>query len=1042
MNTGMPKIDSRGAKQIYEKAVELAGVYCPEWKPDGDDYGSAFLKLFARLAEIVIGQLNRVPEKHLLALYDFIGMDYLPAAAAQVPLTFKLAEGGREALVPARTRAASSEDPEVVFETLEPLTVVNLKIKSAYSLNPWEDKFTNHGMEIDGWEKGFRILGGDEAEKPVEHLLYLADEAFDYQNPAGLTFTFSFNNYAEAFKDYFGGCADGTGVELNPEIMTDHSGHKVIFKFPRLVLPKAVIQDRKNNWISFGPRLTLPLGPDAVLPGVSNISCDFTASGITPDQVLVNDAPADLKKGFYPFGETPKVGDALYIGCEDAFSRLEPAREAVVELNFTIKGGVESGNLGLAWEYWDGGKWSRLDIKSDTTNRFLRSPETEEFTGSLKFTCPGIADTVLNDIATKWIRARIILGGYGEPGHYKEVAFDDILKTAYGAREEIIDSIPRSIIDDKARFKNENNEFLKKYHLELLRRLGEKGIGSGFVYQPPNFIPPLITSLSIGYSFTKNKLQQGIACNNREYREVNLGESFQPFSQAGEKPAFFLGFEANLANQPVALYFSLKPGLCNDTVTKINEPGYNGKFDFGEKAGGLLWKYAAAPDGKWADLVVVDGTDGLLQSGVCKFVIPGDIAKHTLFGENLYWLKVVLKDGAWTEPPVLKGVFPNTVQAENTMVKKDELLGSSNDRPDQVFHFAVKSLLEKPVIEVRETSIPSEDELKMITAEAGGDPLRLIKNESGDPVEIWVRWHEVKTFGHSNSLSRHYLIDRINGWIRFGDGVRGMIPPALTDNVFAREYQSGGGKKGNQRPKVITELKTTIPQIEGVTNHDAASGGRELELMEDLLYRAPYALKTGSRAVTLEDFEWLAREASTQVFKAKCIGGSNGEIRVIIAPADEKGGLSPEMSLIDWVKSYLKEKAFAPIRDRIEVSGPDYQKINLYITIKPFSISEGPVIKEKISRRLELFFNLVRGGPEGKGWDFGEDLYLSDVAAIVEGVEGIDCITDLKIIKKAGDKEEQALIDSDARGKTWLALNHNELICLGTMEINLTGGKV
>ncbi|MDH4233464.1 MAG: hypothetical protein OEW04_15715, partial [Nitrospirota bacterium] len=86
MNFNAPLIDERKVQQIYEQALELAKKYCPEWSnvkgstQDPDDLGIVLLKLFSKLTETVIGQVNRIPEKHLLAFYDFIGIDHMPPA--------------------------------------------------------------------------------------------------------------------------------------------------------------------------------------------------------------------------------------------------------------------------------------------------------------------------------------------------------------------------------------------------------------------------------------------------------------------------------------------------------------------------------------------------------------------------------------------------------------------------------------------------------------------------------------------------------------------------------------------------------------------------------------------------------------------------------------------------------------------------------------------------------------------------------------------------------------------------------------------------
>ena len=49
----------------------------------------------------------------------------------------------------------------------------------------------------------------------------------------------------------------------------------------------------------------------------------------------------------------------------------------------------------------------------------------------------------------------------------------------------------------------------------------------------------------------------------------------------------------------------------------------------------------------------------------------------------------------------------------------------------------------------------------------------------------WVRWSEVDSFYDSGPTSRSYVVDRLQGSVRFGDGRKGMIPPAGTASVMA-----------------------------------------------------------------------------------------------------------------------------------------------------------------------------------------------------------------------------------------------------------------
>ena len=75
--------------------------------------------------------------------------------------------------------------------------------------------------------------------------------------------------------------------------------------------------------------------------------------------------------------------------------------------------------------------------------------------------------------------------------------------------------------------------------------------------------------------------------------------------------------------------------------------------------------------------------------------------------------------------------------------------------------------------------------------------------------------------------------------------------------------------------------------------------------------------------------------------------------------------------------------------------------------------------------RNERVFPLT-GGPERKGWEMGRDVYLSDVAAVLERVEGVDYVEELDLIVDKVPQGESVRV-GDARvvvaGKIKLSLN-------------------
>jgi hypothetical protein len=56
---------------------------------------------------------------------------------------------------------------------------------------------------------------------------------------------------------------------------------------------------------------------------------------------------------------------------------------------------------------------------------------------------------------------------------------------------------------------------------------------------------------------------------------------------------------------------------------------------------------------------------------------------------------------------------------------------------------------------------------------------------------------------------------------------------------------------------------------------------------------------------------------------------------------------------------------------------------------------------------LTTFLHPLRGGPSGLGWSPGQDVFLSDVAAVVERVDGVDYTRELELLRDGVAQRER-----------------------------------
>jgi predicted phage baseplate assembly protein len=369
--------------------------------------------------------------------------------------------------------------------------------------------------------------------------------------------------------------------------------------------------------------------------------------------------------------------------------------------------------------------------------------------------------------------------------------------------------------------------------------------------------------------------------------------------------------------------------------------------------------------------------------------------------------------GSFEKPPIIEDILLNAVYARHSHCYEKELLGSGTGAPGQSLRVAHGPLLPGMALYVNEGFRPPENELAMMSGEGVEEPLLC----DGDT--IWVRYREVENFYASTPFSRHFVVDYQHGVVHFGDGERGLIPPRIKFNIFAR-YCSGGGKAGNVASCTLRQLPQNIPFIAGVDNPYPAEGGADMEDVASLKARAAGVFKSLDRGVTAEDFQWLSHEASASVGRAWCLREKNcyGEIVVIVIPLvrdPEKRYQKcvPSRELLRRVRSYLDERKL--VGTRLRVRPPVYRNFSIRLSVLFRSdVLDADRLKRSIAANLRSYFHPLEGGDGGCGWDFGHDVTRGMVLKQLEKIPAIFSVEDAALFDlDAGVTTERIALKSD-----------------------------
>jgi predicted phage baseplate assembly protein len=633
------------------------------------------------------------------------------------------------------------------------------------------------------------------------------------------------------------------------------------------------------------------------------------------------------------------------------FLGLEPDREPFRKLIHVEV--VPRSTVELAWEYSTAAGWRALAVE-DGTQAFTQP-------GAVSFPRPrDVAPAEVNGVVNHWLRARLVRGGYGRPPEFVPVA-----------------------------------------HLDLAKGFRLRA-GTG----PSN--APVVHAVSLNYTardpdplvVTHNQFQ--LADRTADNRDRAAGwRMFEAVEE--QQPTFYLAFDRALPNEAVTVYVTGPPRrfVERPPAGPASAPG-------GEEAEGdttLAWEYWDG--GGWAELPVVDGTRSLTEPGTVQFLGPAGMAALARFDDRpRYWIRARLLQGG-ADALLVDGVFLNAVEVVQATTTPTELLGSSNGGRHQVFRFSRRPVLPGQRILVGEPERPPADELRAIEAEEGPDAVR--REAAGGTGPVWVRWHEVRSLAGSGPRGRHYTIDRITGEVRFGDGVHGLIPPQGSDNLVCDGYRAGGGPSGNQPAGALSQLKSSIPYVAAVTNPVPADGGSEAEPLQAVRERGPQVLRHRGRAVTVEDLEWLARQAAgTRVARARCLPNRNRELAfepgwatVIVVPEGTERRLLPSPALVHEVQEHLVAGALATLAGatpvRLNVIGPGYVPVEVAAEVMPVALPRADAVRRAVLAALDAFLHPLTGGPDGTGWAFGRDVHLSELFAAFEAVPGVEHVHSLRL---------------------------------------------
>lgn len=410
-----------------------------------------------------------------------------------------------------------------------------------------------------------------------------------------------------------------------------------------------------------------------------------------------------------------------------------------------------------------------------------------------------------------------------------------------------------------------------------------------------------------------------------------------------------------------------------------------------------------------------DDTGGFNRTGDVLLHVPAGHQESALAGGRAAWLRCRLTDlqPGYEVTPWLSTAMAETIGGTTTIAHlqevTEEILGIATGAAAARFRLA-----RPPVVDVEATVIE-------------------VVPRDGQPQV----WQLVDRFGGSGAQDRHVQVDPATGQVEFGPLVRGgdgqaqqygAVPP-VGATVVARRYLTGGGRRGNVGTGLIRVLKSSVPYVHAVENRGPTTGGSNGETTQEAMIRGPFQVRSGSRAITAEDYETLARAAVPDLARVRCLPASESMlgVRVLIlpfVPCDAMGRIAyrdlaqPPAQVCTAVAEHLDRHR--PVGARVLVTPPELVGVSVVARVTGTDGADLRAVESAALRAINDYLSPFDGGPDLQGWPFGRPVNGYEISGLLAAIPGVHLV------------EETLLFPDDPR------LPHNDPRARGNASQRIT----
>ena len=1025
-------LDLRTRQDILDKMRELAASYTPEWQFDVEnpDIGSCIALLYADEMQELIRRYNTIPERNCVELVNMLNISLKAAYPAHSVVLMDLIDNtvpGIKLPKGVKLLADGGENQEITFETANTVYVTNSQIKTVFMTSG----ITGNIYPIMGdfpqpsyIEQGSIVVNQtkeeeQDSETELESEVPYEQEGTPLEEPDGTSILSevmekSVNTLMTSLQDLL-------GEMLQDEIMQGFPFR--MFQFDRpdyglhgMLLYHSHLFDVQDNDILMELK-----GGEEIIAGI--LSGEYELKYFAGNEfVRITDITKESPERIV-FRKQLECGKVMQNGTEYSVLLIEPTAPITKTVMVSKIGFSSAGKPEALQNVWNGNcelealRFAPFgEVMTMYAELYMNHEEYFTKPGALiriEFTLEFGRKVVsipryVEEDQLKVIKKKPKRDIYGVPA---EVYADEIIIEYFNGigwkrlpTTAPVSQMFRNVKEGKCEIEFECPKDWKNVeegssegHWLRLRLLK----ADNCYYQPSVHNYPVICNLMVSYSYDHRlDTPQKLLCfQGSRKRDMTIPLAENPYT-----PVFFRN-PYNTTSLYLGLDKRMEDGFVSMLIDVEEMEGYTGRD---------IRFYYSTRDG-FKRLKLIDNTNGLEHSGTIVFMPPTDMAKRVIEGEEAYWIRITdEKLEMELEPnkcPVINRIRMNAVEVNNIDTLNEQDYYIDQFGPNMIFALNTDNILDADVW-VNETDCFTESEMRSMLIEQPA-VTRAEYNLGGGIQEFYIKWQEVDNFDNSCASDRHYVIDRQNHMLLFGDGVHCRIPKNTRGIAFKVVVRRCEGSLGNVNVAAINSSLGNLMFVNNIYNPIPAYGGTDMETLDEALRRGASQLGSKNRLISAKDYEREVLDFSNAISQAKVVvntrkDGTNVPGAISIVMSDFKDGDHSFLKMKSRIREHLLTKCELSVDERyLSVVQPLFVRVSAEIWVRLIETDDSFDLQQHFISVLEQYLDPV----SNEFWEIGKMVSAKQIGMKLNIEKGSTLIE--KVMFSAKYEDENGMHEAD-----------------------------